>query len=589
MGTIPVTDPHKAWNVKQFKRLEAYNARLQKLLDNAIKKAAAIAMLHDAKASDEHLFSFSDDRQMKAEADKLMKDLSDEMTSFIKSAEESEWKKAYEQAAAYIGALYKTVADIKELQERSAEAFLTMRTRNLDALEAFRKRKIGGLSLSEKVWNYTQDFGRQMEVAIDTALMQGKSAAALSRDIRSLLTDPNALFRRVRDENDQLRMSKAMEAYHPGTGRYRSAYKNAMRLAISEINMAYRASDCNVAMMSEDCVGIEIHLSNNHNCKGVPKGEFYDICDQLAGKYPKDFQWTGWHPQCHCFMTYVLKTDEEHQRDIMSGTDGGSVNTVKDVPDNFKEWVKDNEERIARAKQKGTEPYFLKDNEKYWKDEQYRGLESAKLGRKAAKEAYVEYENSTPIAMSKEVEKNVFEAASKIGVEVTPMTFLEADSGRANDDFLKDDMFRQNCQCCVVVHEARLRGLDITALPYSYDTNSIQFKLGDKFQMAWINPKNGKTPEVTIVKGDSDDAIISKLGDATKQIGRYHIGLNTKAGIGHVIVAERMQSGKIIYYDAQSGNFININEYEELEKIEVLKVDKLIFDVEILKDISRPV
>ena len=56
-----------------------------------------------------------------------------------------------------------------------------------------------------------------------------------------------------------------------------------------------------------------------------------------------------------------------------------------------------------------------------------------------------------------------------------------------------------------------------------------------------------------------------------------------------VIVAERMQSGKIIYYDAQSGNFININEYEELEKIEVLKVDRLIFDVEILKDISRPV
>lgn len=320
-------------------------------------------MRHDANASDEHLFSFSDDKQMKAETDKLMKDLSDEMTSFIKSAEEAEWKKAYEQAAAYIGALYKTVADIKELQERSAEAFLTMRTRNLDALEAFRKRKIGGLSLSKKVWNYTQDFGRQMEVAIDTALMQGKSAAALSRDIRSLLTDPNALFRRVRDENDQLRMSKAMEAYHPGTGRYRSAYKNAMRLAISEINMAYRSSDCNVAMMSEDCVGIEIHLSNNHNCKGVPKGEFYDICDQLAGKYPKDFQWTGWHPQCRCFMTYVLKTDEEHQRDIMSGTDGGSVNTVKDVPDNFKQWVKDNEERIAKAKQKGTEPYFLKDNE----------------------------------------------------------------------------------------------------------------------------------------------------------------------------------------------------------------------------------
>ena len=586
MSTIPVTDPHKAWNINQFKRLEAYNARLQKLLDNAIKKAAAIALRHDAKATDKHLFSFSDDKQMKAEADKLMKDLSDEITSFTQSAKGEEWEIARQQATEYIGQIYNLAEQTQNRQDSFLDMMLGMRSRNEDALIEFNKRKIGGLNLSKKVWGYTQDFERQLEVSIDTALMQGMSANNLALSIQSLLKDPDDLFRRVRDNNDQLRLSKAMEAYHPGTGKYRSAYKNAMRLARSEINMAYKSSDCNTAQMLDCVVGIQVNLSNNHTNNGEP---FTDICDQLAGKYPKDFKFVGWHPQCRCFITYILKSDDEFWEDLENGENNESVNTVKDVPDNFKEWVKDNEERIAKSKQKGTEPYFLKDNEKYWKDEQYRGLESAKLGRKAAKEAYVEYENSTPIAMSKEVEKNVFEAASKIGVEVTPMTFLEADSGRANDDFLKDDMFRQNCQCCVVVHEARLRGLDITALPYSYDTNSIQFKLGDKFQMAWINPKNGKTPEVTIVKGDSDDAIISKLGDATKQIGRYHIGLNTKAGSGHVIVAERMQSGKIIYYDAQSGNFININEYEELEKIEVLKVDKLIFDVEILKDISRPI
>ena len=42
-------------------------------------------------------------------------------------------------------------------------------------------------------------------------------------------------------------------------------------------------------------VGIEIHLSGNHTCKGRDgkPHAFADICDQLQGKYPKDFKFTG--------------------------------------------------------------------------------------------------------------------------------------------------------------------------------------------------------------------------------------------------------------------------------------------------------
>lgn len=36
---------------------------------------------------------------------------------------------------------------------------------------------------------------------------------------------------------------------------------------------------------------------------------------------------------------------------------------VKDVPQNFKTWIKNNTDRIAAAKERGTLPYFLKDNE----------------------------------------------------------------------------------------------------------------------------------------------------------------------------------------------------------------------------------
>lgn len=62
----------------------------------------------------------------------------------------------------------------------------------------------------------------------------------------------------------------------------------------------------------------------------------------------------------------ILKTDEEIDEDlqrILDGEplDGKSVNRVEEVPKEFKQWLKDNEERIARAK---SLPYFIKDNRK---------------------------------------------------------------------------------------------------------------------------------------------------------------------------------------------------------------------------------
>ncbi len=58
---------------------------------------------------------------------------------------------------------------------------------------------------------------------------------------------------------------------------------------------------------------------------------------------------------------------------------------------------------------------------------------------------------------------------------------------------------------------------------------------------------------------------------------------------GHVITAERLSDGQMIYYDAQSGTFLNIEEYAErgVEYFEVLKVDKLILHKEFFKQITR--
>lgn len=128
--------------------------------------------------------------------------------------------------------------------------------------------------------------------------------------------------------------------------------------------MAYHTADYERWQQLDFVVGIEIRLSNNHTLNGK---SFEDICDELQGKYPKDFKFTGWHPQCRCHVISILKTPEElakHNEQILNGEmpDTYSENTVKDVPENFKNWINDNADRIEMANNRGTLPDFLKDN-----------------------------------------------------------------------------------------------------------------------------------------------------------------------------------------------------------------------------------
>lgn len=124
----------------------------------------------------------------------------------------------------------------------------------------------------------------------------------------------------------------------------------------------------------------------------------------------------------------------------------------------------------------------------------------------------------------------------------------------------------------------RLRGIDATSVGYDYGKESIPFRLGERFQDIWINPKTDKIPQPTTLRDKTDDALYIKLDKATEVRGRYHIGINGIDNTGHMITAERLESGRLIFYDAQSGDFVNIKEYTKLGYLEVLKVDKLIFN-----------
>lgn len=173
---------------------------------------------------------------------------------------------------------------------------------------------------------------QHIETSLSEGLSEGRSAAELSRTIRQNLREPDRLFRRVRDKNGNLQLSKSARAYHPGTGVYRSSYKNALRLTRTEINVSYAEADFERWQRLDFVIGYEVRLSNNHTCNGHP---FTDICDELAGKYPKWFKFTKWHPQCRCVCLAIFDDDP-------------GAGEVRDVPANFKQWVTDNQPRLDR-------------------------------------------------------------------------------------------------------------------------------------------------------------------------------------------------------------------------------------------------
>lgn len=321
---------------------------VEEMFDEAVKEAARAGAVSGFNDPDRP-FYIDDFPAVKRRIDELVTQLHDKVVYTIEEGDHEEWLLSCEKNDKLVDAMTRSIGVPKE-------QITQWKQPNLEALAAFQARKINGLGLSDRVWSITEQFKQELELALDIGLGEGKSAADLSRDVRRYLNEPERLFRRVRDKHGVLRLSKAAKAYHPGQGVYRSSYKNALRLTATENNIAYRTSDYNRWQQLDFVVGIEIRCSNNH--------PDYDVCDELKGKYPKDFKFTGWHPFCRCHAVPILKTAEEMAADnerIMKGEplDSESVNAVKDVPAGFASWIKNNAERIEKAK---SQPYFIRDN-----------------------------------------------------------------------------------------------------------------------------------------------------------------------------------------------------------------------------------
>ena len=273
------------------------------------------------------------------------------------------------------------------------------------------------------------------------------------------------------------------------------------------------------------------------------------------------------------------------------------------MPENFNKWASQNKDRIARAEQRGTLPYFVRDNRERVKQAVKQGdgliikeggmkgdAKGGHLGRKEEHEAYVAYskKGNSVTSLTEAQKQNRNQLAEMLGIrndEIQDfMTHEQADGQEPNTDYRKGGVYRFNCQSCVVAYEARRRGLNVTALGYDSTKGSPSELLSNDCSLAFQNAN------VRIVNPKGKQLSQKMIDDATKNQGRYFFGWDKKGGDGHIIIAERMKDNTLVFYDPQDGSVWNNSEiirYSKGAKVTSMRVDNLLLNNEIVKAVTR--
>lgn len=325
-----IPNQKKAYNALNL-RLIKYMSQVQSIYDRI---ANQIAIAVDSTNYDGSVeFLFRDYPELNQIVKNLMSDYAAQMNNLIYAGTTKEWK----ESNIMQDLLARKVLRAYDF-EKGGDKYQRYFQPNTDALKAFQQRADRGMNLSQKLWLQSQALKKEMEQTISTAIERGQSAVVLSKRISKYLSDFPSM------------KADYTEKYGKAVSCHDCQYAS-IRLARTEINMAYRKAEQTRWKQFDFILGYEIKLSK---CHPAP-----DICDDLLGIYPKDFVFLGWHPNCMCYVVPIVMSDEEYY---------GSPSIQKSAmisrtPKNFNDWVRNNRSRIGQAE---TLPYFLKDNRKYW-------------------------------------------------------------------------------------------------------------------------------------------------------------------------------------------------------------------------------
>jgi hypothetical protein len=178
---------------------------------------------------------------------------------------------------------------------------------NTSAVQAVMSWNPAGETLSDRIWKIAINGERALHQQTRIGVILGESADVLSRRLRPFLVQPDKLFRRVR-KGGKLVQSKAMKAYTPGRGIYKSSYKNALRLARSEYARAYTEGTIHYSRSKDFIKG---WISRIGSSNPAP----YDL--SVNGKFFSKERGIDipYHSQCMCHAEIV--TDDTPQSQLI--------------------------------------------------------------------------------------------------------------------------------------------------------------------------------------------------------------------------------------------------------------------------------
>ena len=241
-----------------FKRTEGYAAAVRQIYLDSLSKI--IEIVKGTELEDGKPFSFSE-YGYSEEVTPILRNMYSRVYQTIRNGVEKEWLLSNENN----DDLVKSVFGEQSIVDKHFARFFQ---RNMDAMDAFFARKTkDGLNLSQKVWKYTGMYKEELEKTLELAIGEGTPANRLASQIQKYLQEPDRFYRRFRvkigeDENGNPVYGRKWKRrvfdketdtykwiddnpkkYHPGSGVYRSSYRNAQRLARTETNIAYRSAD----------------------------------------------------------------------------------------------------------------------------------------------------------------------------------------------------------------------------------------------------------------------------------------------------------------------------------------------------------
>lgn len=372
--------PKKLTSKQQKEQLNnlfaVYNKRLGRLYSDYVKKLTSLGYGEDV-LEDDALFNFDNFPQLKARLNDIFNDYYQNSLLCYKSGITDGVALAYSHDEMVIGD-YSVLTDkaIRVARDTAAATFIANRLKTKN-----------GLNLAQTIWNYCQQTKSEFEMAMSNTIAdgikKGSSAEEVGKSIRKYLNDPDMMYRRyhtikvqkngkkkdvVTWRRRRIIDGKVRFIEEPlekvGMGIYRSARKNALRVARTEINSAYHKARNERWQNEPFVIGQYIHVSPQHNID--------DICNDLEGRYPKDYVWISWHPQCICTSDPITIQGEEKKefyKRLMAGEDMSnyvSPFAVLTMPEKYNQYIKDNSEAIVKAGMKGKLAWHLQDNTKYW-------------------------------------------------------------------------------------------------------------------------------------------------------------------------------------------------------------------------------